>query len=309
MFDLSLENEKQIVRVEPNVFFLNEKPEAPITLKEEIIGNYVILSWDGAIDSETTSEGLFYNLYVRSESDTIIYPYATSAGDKFFYDLGNSRNVERFQVSNLKDGTYFWAVQTIDQSFGTSPFSEEQSFEIFVGPELDENNTLVCEDEVATYTVQPTGFTYDFQFEGGIKLDSTENSMTIQWMDSIQTYLVVTNLEFNRKDSIQITVQNRPLSSFEVGEDLGTNAQIQFTDSSSTTVSSWEWDFGDGGVSSEQNPVYSYIAAGSYDVLLMVSNPNGCFDESGKELFISDIVPVRIADVLNPNNDGKNDFL
>ena len=46
-----------------------------------------------------------------------------------------------------------------------------------------------------------------------------------------------------------------------------------FTDMSTDAVS-WAWDFGDGsGTSTAQNPVYTYAAAGTYNVCLVTTNP------------------------------------
>jgi PKD repeat protein len=50
--------------------------------------------------------------------------------------------------------------------------------------------------------------------------------------------------------------------------------QVQFTDlSNGSTIDLWTWDFGDGGTSSEQNPVYTYATPGLYTVRLSVSGP------------------------------------
>jgi PKD repeat protein len=46
---------------------------------------------------------------------------------------------------------------------------------------------------------------------------------------------------------------------------------IQFTDESSGAVVSWDWDFGDGGVSSFQNPSHEYISEGIYTVVLVTN--------------------------------------
>ncbi len=54
---------------------------------------------------------------------------------------------------------------------------------------------------------------------------------------------------------------------------------VQFTDLSIGTVVVWEWEFGDGGVSTIQNPLYIYQSPGTYDVSLQVANPSGS-DES-----------------------------
>ncbi len=50
---------------------------------------------------------------------------------------------------------------------------------------------------------------------------------------------------------------------------------VTFTDLSSGEVTSWDWSFGDGGTSTDQNPVYIYNTAGNYTVSLTVSGPEG----------------------------------
>lgn len=49
---------------------------------------------------------------------------------------------------------------------------------------------------------------------------------------------------------------------------------VQFTDTSSGTPTSWEWDFGDNSTSYEQNPIHTY-SAGTYTVSLTVSDAEG----------------------------------
>ena len=53
---------------------------------------------------------------------------------------------------------------------------------------------------------------------------------------------------------------------------------VGFTDSSSkgaASVSDWTWDFGDGALSSAQNPTHTYAQNGSYFVRLTVRDGNG----------------------------------
>jgi PKD repeat protein len=50
---------------------------------------------------------------------------------------------------------------------------------------------------------------------------------------------------------------------------------VFFDDESSGTITSWAWDFGDGGTSSEQDPIHVYLAPGIYDVTLTVTGPGG----------------------------------
>lgn len=49
---------------------------------------------------------------------------------------------------------------------------------------------------------------------------------------------------------------------------------VQFTDKSQGPAATWQWDFGDGTTSTEQNPSHVYSDAGTYTVTLTVSNAN-----------------------------------
>jgi PKD repeat protein len=55
---------------------------------------------------------------------------------------------------------------------------------------------------------------------------------------------------------------------------------VNFTDlsTSATTITSYEWDFGDGGTSTLPNPTYTYADTGRYDVTLIIENALGCSD-------------------------------
>ncbi len=50
---------------------------------------------------------------------------------------------------------------------------------------------------------------------------------------------------------------------------------VNFTDNTSGNPTSWIWNFGDGGASSQQNPTYTYANPGTYTVTLIAFNPFG----------------------------------
>lgn len=70
---------------------------------------------------------------------------------------------------------------------------------------------------------------------------------------------------------------------------------VNFTDLSTGTVNTWDWDFGDGNTSIEQNPSNEYINTGLYTVTLTVSGPNGS-DTDTKTDYIEVLYPAPIAD-------------
>lgn len=61
---------------------------------------------------------------------------------------------------------------------------------------------------------------------------------------------------------------------------------VRFTDQSTGTVTSWSWSFGDGAVSTGQNPSHTYRSAGRFTVSLSVTGPGGS-DTETKTNYIS----------------------
>ncbi|HQK39480.1 MAG TPA: PKD domain-containing protein [Flavobacterium alvei] len=50
---------------------------------------------------------------------------------------------------------------------------------------------------------------------------------------------------------------------------------VAFIDQSEGKIKSWNWDFGDGTTSTEQNPIHQYKDAGKYIVVLNIEGPKG----------------------------------
>ncbi|MDD3137278.1 MAG: PKD domain-containing protein, partial [Methanoregula sp.] len=83
-----------------------------------------------------------------------------------------------------------------------------------------------------------------------------------------------------KTDYIQGLSDKPPVASFTVNKTLGKFPLIvQFTDTSLNAPTSWLWDFGDGGMSTLQNPIYSFPSPGTYTVSLNASNSYG-FNQS-----------------------------
>jgi PKD repeat protein len=74
-----------------------------------------------------------------------------------------------------------------------------------------------------------------------------------------------------------ITVTDEePVAAFTSNVTTGTASLfVQFNDTSTNYPTSWTWYFGDGGSSTEQDPVYEYISAGTYTVTLTAANSAG----------------------------------
>src|SRR5512133_3924107 len=74
-----------------------------------------------------------------------------------------------------------------------------------------------------------------------------------------------------------IVVGLTPVAQFDAHYAFSTvPTKVIFVDNSlGTTPMTYEWDFGDGTTSSEQNPVHIYLQRGTYTVSLSVKNAYG----------------------------------
>ena len=69
-----------------------------------------------------------------------------------------------------------------------------------------------------------------------------------------------------------------------------TDLDVTFTDTSSDadgSITGRNWDFGDGSHASVQNPLHSYAAAGTYTVVLNVTDNDGGIDSSSQQVTVS----------------------
>ncbi len=87
-----------------------------------------------------------------------------------------------------------------------------------------------------------------------------------------------------------VAVLAAPSTEVDLGE------LIQFTDRSYNVPTSWQWDFGDGGSSTDQNPTHSYTALGTYTVSLEVSNALGS-DAVTRTDYITVVTPLFNPDL------------
>ena len=63
--------------------------------------------------------------------------------------------------------------------------------------------------------------------------------------------------------------------------------QSVFFQNDSENGNAYLWTFGDGGSSTEEEPIYQYSEPGTYEVQLVVSDTSGCFSSDSVTIFVN----------------------
>lgn len=97
------------------------------------------------------------------------------------------------------------------------------------------------------------------------------------------------NIRMNGRIFVQEAGSNQPpVADFSSN---CSNLDCDFTDLSSDAdgnIASWDWDFGDGGSSSQQNPSHVFASAGTRDVSLTVTDDDGASDIRTQSVTVSE---------------------
>lgn len=149
-------------------------------------------------------------------------------------------------------------------------------------------------DGTGTVTITPTGGIgpYTYLWSPGGETTSGINNLPAG------TYTYTVNDAFCRTYTGTATISANPVTAFSAASGVGNdvlvngvcaNVNAQFTDNStasSGSITTWDWNFGDGGTDNTQYPSHTFTADGTYNITLITVTDEGCTDTT--------IVPVTV---------------
>ncbi len=159
------------------------------------------------------------------------------------------------------------------------------------------NNLAVAFHDSSTIGTGAQIISYNWDFGDGNT--STQQNPTHNYL-SFGTYtvrlIVESNDQCNSKDTMTKTVNvaAKPVANFSFVNGCYTQP-VQFTDLSTLAagnINNWYWDFGDGNISSAQNPLHPYLSAGTYTVKLAVRSEFNCPSDTLSRLVVAGAKPV-----------------
>jgi PKD repeat protein len=161
------------------------------------------------------------------------------------------------------------------------------------------NPTSGCKPLPVNFTDQSSGnpTSWAWNFGDGGTSNQQNPSHTFSNAGSYTVTLTVSNQcgSDSETKTNYITVYCAPVANFNGSPTNGCSPlTVQFNDQSTCNPTSWNWNFGDGGTSNQQNPSHTFSNAGSYTVTLTVSNQ--CGSDSEIKINYITVLCVPIAD-------------
>jgi PKD repeat protein len=234
------------------------------------------LAWDASTSSNV---GGYKIAYGTSSSN---YTATVDAGNKTTYSL-----------SGLQDGAkYFFAVKAYDTAkTAESAFSNEINATVpAAAPSLTADFTASKTSGTAPLTVDftpaatgtITSWKWDFPGSHTPSVTNSSAKVTTVTYPNPGTYdvsLTVTGASgsVTKTKPGFITVSGTaPVANFSATPTSGTSPlTVNFTDTSSGSITGRSWNFGDGSTSTSANPSHTYNVPGTYTVSLTVTGPGG----------------------------------
>ncbi|MFM7466682.1 MAG: PKD domain-containing protein [Crocinitomicaceae bacterium] len=238
----------------------------------------------------------YYTFTYNNQTDTVDYiPYTPplqnpNTSNLTFYNQGNN-----YVLMTVVDEFGCTATATSNPIIITKPFASFSMENIICnGDSLITVNTSTGAGNLSYqwFTENPTTSSAVSTTINASTIYEANNIVFGQTNEFTQIYLVVAD-----SNGCTDTISNLlsvsipwaiPNYSFS-GAAIGQNGEYvcpplfaNFSDSSFSAgpITNWQWSFGNGNSSSLQNPSATYVFPGTYDLILQVTDVNGCTDDS-----------------------------
>jgi len=179
-------------------------------------------------------------------------------------------NIREF---NLNAGTSSGILATATATIHAMAFDQFPLYLIVNGP------TTFCANDSSLLSLSESGTTYQWYLDGAPIAGATDST----WYP-VASGAYTCDVDGSLSTIAYITVLPAPTASFDAVPnpvDLGVDATgtIDFTNTSTGGSGGFHWDFDNGFTSSVEDPSFSFITVGTYDVTFIVTDTsNGCMD-------------------------------
>lgn len=288
--------------------------------------NYLLTVTDdhGCTASATTSLNIYpqlsiapFNSYSICENTTVsltanvsggnnIYNYNWNNGASSSNSFTNTYNTTSVVNLTVTDGCNYSATATIPVNVVPNPiilFTAENTAGCIP---LTVNFTDSSQAVAGSVYNWNTGAGNPPQQSGNFQITYTQSG--IYYPELTITTPAPENCTTTKKMNDGIQALDLPVADFKFDPEEPTilNPYVSFVNQS-LFATTYNWSFGDGGNSQEENPLHRYNLIGTYEVLLIASN-SYCEDSTLRTLEITEQYSFYVPNSFSPNADGKNDL-
>ena len=141
---------------------------------------------------------------------------------------------------------------------------------------------------------------------------STDSFIIVNPTNSTNYIIYATDSnDCDNQDTAVVIVYNSLTAAFMADPEVATIFApiIQFTDLTMGNPVSWYWTFGDGSTAdTNQHPTHTYTDTGVYQVMLLVTDSNGCVAINYSTVTVQEIYTLFAPNTFTPDGDGINDY-
>jgi len=270
----------------------------------------------GIVISYITSDYNGYGVSCENDFDGFIDVNINGGTSPYIFNWvgpnGFTSNSE--DLLDINSGIYYLELFDENGCLAQEEFylSEPEELDALYGQDL----AWICENGGAAFTQVSGGvepYTYSWTGPNGFQ----NNSSYLSGLNPGTYTLNISDQNNCILENNQIIIEEivGPICQFSASsyEFMLSNDPVNFYDNSYTDPNynidliSWEWDFGDGIMSNEQNPSHVYNYPGLYYVWLTIEDENGCTHKTMKTINVLEEYFSYSPNAFSPNGDGVND--
>jgi len=231
---------------------------------------------------------------------------STNAPSEWFWDFGDgTTSTEENPTHTFLSNGSFNVCLTATNAISSDTYCDFVVVDIYATPVV---NFSFTGDPIVTFTDlslnEPTSWDWDFG-DGGTSTIQ-DPIYTFATDGTFEVCLTATNTEGSASVCKDVTITNTPKVPVVDFSFVISGTSVTFTDLSTNTPDYWNWDFGDGGSSTEQNPSHFYAVPEPITVCLTAGNVAG-ENFSCKLIAFNEIVSLNALNFeLSPNPASTN---